>query len=171
MPPAGGWAGAVLTDTGTFRVAPGGTEPDSVDLNPLLEAMLAVRGATAAAIVSSDAEVLASRSLDRSLMERTVEIITSALAAGQALGQLLEADDAQSDQAPELVTLIFGEGPILLRPLPGSQRVLVLALASEQDLGRARLMLRGALGRLAEATLGAGSQDGDLQAGGVPTGE
>lgn len=140
-------------DADTFDTAPDGTEPVNVDLNPLLDAMLEVRGATAAAVVTADAEVLASRSVDRALLERTVEIITSALAAGQALGELLEPDDTAPATAPEQVTLIFGEGPILLRPVPAVKRVLVLALASEHDLGRARLMLRGALGRLAESML------------------
>lgn len=128
----------------------------NVDLNPLLDAMLQIRGATAAAVVTSDGELLASRAVDRALLERTVEIITSALAAGQALGELLEADDAEPGGAPEQVTLIFGEGPILLRPVPAAGRVLVLALGSEQDLGRARLMLRGAVARLAESVLAAG---------------
>lgn len=138
-----------------FDTAQGGGGPGNVDLNPLLDAMLEVRGATAAAVVTSDAEVLASRSVDRALLERTVEIITSALAAGQALGELLETGESELGAGPEQVTLIFGEGPILLRPVPTAKRVLVLALASEHDLGRARLMLRGALGRLAEKVLAA----------------
>ena len=129
------------------------SEPLSADLNPLLDAMLEVRGATAAAVVTSDAELLASRSLDRALLERAVEVITGALAAGRALGELLPAADNGDAEDPEQVTLMFGEGPILLTPVPGTQRVLVLALANEQDLGRARLMLRGALGRLARSVL------------------
>ncbi len=133
--------------------APAGAEPGTLDLNPLLDAMLDVRGATAAAVVTADGEVLASRSVDRALLERTVEIVTSALAAAQALGELLEAGEKDDPATPEQVTLIFGEGPILLRPVPAARRVLVLALESEQDLGRARLMLRGVLGRLAASTL------------------
>ncbi|MFA7459505.1 MAG: roadblock/LC7 domain-containing protein [Trueperaceae bacterium] len=146
-------AGEEHKDASTFDSAAGVGEPSFVDLNPLLDAMLAVRGATAAAIVTQSAEVVASRSLDRSFLERTVEIITSALAAGQALGELLDPSNEDGAGAPDQVTLIFGEGPIILRPVPGVRRVLVLALASEQDLGRARLMLRGSLGRLAESTL------------------
>lgn len=143
-------------DPDGFDTLPDGFEPDAVDLNPLLDAMLEVRGATAAAVVTSDAEVLASRSVDRALLERTVEIITSALAAGQALGELLEPDGSGEGAALEQVTLIFGEGPIVLKPVPAANRVLVLAVASEQDLGRARLMLRGSIGRLAESVLTVG---------------
>ncbi|MFA5594175.1 MAG: hypothetical protein WDA15_02705 [Trueperaceae bacterium] len=142
-------------EVNTEGAAQAGGSPGSVDLNPLLDAMLEVRGATAAAVVTVDAEVLASRSVDRALLERTVEIITSALAAGQALGELLETDESEPGAGPEQVTLIFGEGPILLRPVPAAKRVLVLALASEHDLGRARLMLRGAISRLAESVLAA----------------
>ncbi len=143
-------------DPDGFDTLPDGFEPDAVDLNPLLDAMLEVRGATAAAVVTADAEVLASRSVDRALLERTVEIITSALAAGQALGELLEPDGSGEGAALEQVTLIFGEGPIVLKPVPAANRVLVLAVASEQDLGRARLMLRGSIGRLAESVLTVG---------------
>lgn len=149
-------AGEDRMDPDGFDTLPDGFEPDAVDLNPLLDAMLEVRGATAAAVVTADAEVLASRSVDRALLERTVEIITSALAAGQALGELLEPDGSGEGAALEQVTLIFGEGPILLKPVPAANRVLVLAVASEQDLGRARLMLRGSIGRLAESVLTVG---------------
>lgn len=149
-------AGEDRMDPDGFDTLPDGFEPDAVDLNPLLDAMLEVRGATAAAVVTSDAEVLASRSVDRALLERTVEIITSALAAGQALGELLEPDGSGEGAALEQVTLIFGEGPIVLKPVPAANRVLVLAVASEQDLGRARLMLRGSIGRLAESVLTVG---------------
>ena len=149
-------AGEDRMDPDGFDTLPDGFEPDAVDLNPLLDAMLEVRGATAAAVVTSDAEVLASRSVDRALLERTVEIITSALAAGQALGELLEPDGSGEGAALEQVTLIFGEGPIVLKPVPAANRVLVLAVASEQDLGRARLMLRGSIGRLAESVLTGG---------------
>src|SRR5690554_1717165 len=140
-----------LTNADVGGPAPAGAEPGTIDLNPLLDAMLDVRGATAAAVVTSDGEVLASRSVDRALLERTVEIVTSALAAAQALGDLL--GESEDGSGPEQVTLIFGEGPIVLRPVPAAKRVLVLALEGEQDLGRARLMLRGMLGRLAESTL------------------
>ena len=135
-----------------FLFDSGESEPLSVDLNPLLEAMLEVRGVMAAAVVTADAELLASRSLDRALLERTLEVITGALAAGRALGELLPAADGGTEDS-EQVTLMFGEGPILLTPVPGTERVLVLALANEQDLGLARLMLRGALGRLARSVL------------------
>lgn len=145
-------AGEDKVDPDGFSTLPDGYEPGNVDLNPLLDAMLEVRGATAAAVVTADAEVLASRSVDRALLERTAEIITSALAAGQALGELLEGEGSEAGSL-EQVTLIFGEGPILLKPVPAAKRVLVLALESEHDLGRARLMLRGALGRLAENVL------------------
>jgi len=124
-----------------------------MELERLLDEMLAVRGATAAALVGADGELLASRSLDRALLERTVSIITSALAAGRALGELLaeEADASEAGTSLEQVTLMFGEGPILLSPLPGGERVMVLAVESEHDLGRARLALRGNLRRLAQA--------------------
>lgn len=138
------------TGTGEFWVGP--TKTGGVDLNPLLDEMLTVRGATAAAVVTTDGEVVAGRSVDRALLERTVDIITSALAAGLALGELLDADGTSDETALEQVSLMFGEGPIVLRPLHASQRVLVLALASESDLGRARLALRSRLAKLADAT-------------------
>ncbi len=141
------------TGTGEFWVGP--TRSGGIDLNPLLDEMLTVRGATAAAVVTSDGEVLAGRSVDRALLERTVDIITSALAAGQALGELLDGQGFGDEDALEQVTLMFGEGPIVLKPLHASRRVLVLALASEGDLGRARLALRNQLAKLARRTLSA----------------
>lgn len=122
------------------------------ELDPLLDEMLSVRGATAAALVLADGQVLASRSPDRALLERTVAIITSALAAGQALGELL-GDEQTEDDGFQQVTLIFGEGPIVLMPLHDGAHLMVLALESEHDLGRARLALRGSLKRLADAVL------------------
>lgn len=149
------------------------SEPDTdrvpgagVELQVLLDEMLALRGATAAALVTQEAEVIASRSHDRALLERTVAVITSALAAGQALGELFDVESAASEDSDDgepgerdavnplsQVTMIFGEGPILLTLLPVSSRVMVLALSSERDLGRARLHLKGRLGRLADAAL------------------
>ncbi len=130
----------------------------SPELGALLEEMLALRGATAAAVVGADGEALASRGLDRALLERAVGVITSALATGRALGELLaddQDDEDQSDDGPRQLMLMFEEGPILLTPLPGTERVMVLALESERDLGRARLALRGNLRRLAQAVLSA----------------
>lgn len=121
------------------------------ELDPVLDEMLSVRGATAAALVTADGQVLASRSPDRALLERTAAIITSALAAGQALGELLAG--AQDDDGFQQVTLIFGEGPIVLMPLEDGVHLMVLALESEHDLGRARLALRGSLRRMADAVL------------------
>ena len=133
----------------------------------------------ASAVVTADGEMVASRSHDRGRLERTVGAITSALAAGQALGELLPGDDASeagtvaaddvvagdgvgdSDEASaepstrasaiSSVMLMFEDGPILLTPLANPHHVVVLALASERDLGRARLTLRSFMARLSAA--------------------
>ena len=132
-------------------------------LQALLDELLGVRGTVAAAVVTSDGEMVTSRAHDELRLDRTVSTITSALAAGQALGELLPSE-AESEAgavgntvptsdsgASSSVMLIFDEGPILLTPLANPQRVVVLALEAERDVGRARLALRGLMTRLSDA--------------------
>lgn len=142
---------------------------DGASLEALLDELLVVRGVVAAAVVTADGEMVASRSHDRGRLERTVGAITSALAAGQALGELLPAEDGSSEteasaaggstsasdgaRATSSVILMFEDGPILLTPLANPERVVVLALDAERDLGRARLKLRGLMARLSAAAV------------------
>ena len=62
----------------------------------LLSELLAVRGVRAAALVGVDGEFLSGDSSDKLLLDRMVGTVTSALAAGEALGSLLE-DSADVD--------------------------------------------------------------------------
>ncbi len=130
---------------------------DEAGLGALLDELLEVRGVVAVALVTADGEMVASRSHDRGRLDRTVSSITSALAAGQALGELLpnghEAGDGAAGNVAEgtSVMLMFEDGPILLTPLANPERVVVLALGAERDLGRARLTLRGLMARLSAA--------------------
>lgn len=141
---------------GSAPAAPSAVNP--AELQSVLSEVLSLRGATAAAFVTVDGELLASRSHDRALLEQTVSMITSALAAGTALGELFGAAAAPEGELGEAatpagsfmqITLVFGDGPVLLTLLPGGAHVMVLALDSEGDLGRARLALKGRLGALA----------------------
>lgn len=137
---------------------------DDEGLLALLDELLEVRGVVAAAVVTADAEMVANRSNDELRLERTVASITSALAAGQALGELIPGEDDAADTAADdgatdtdnagaisSVMLMFDEGPILLKPIADAQRVVVLALEGERDLGRARLALRALMARLSAA--------------------
>jgi hypothetical protein len=74
----------------------------SPELQALLSDLLTVRGVSAAALAGVDGELLAGHAKDRAMLERVVGIITSALAAGTALGELFEdhagnLGDARSD--------------------------------------------------------------------------
>lgn len=51
----------------------------------------------------------------------------------------------------QLMVIYEDTGPIVFTPLPGSERVVVVALGSAQDLGRARFQLRSLSGALASA--------------------
>ena len=64
----------------------------SPELQALLSDLLTVRGVAAAALAGVDGELLAGHAKDRAMLERVVGIITSALAAGTALGELFEDD-------------------------------------------------------------------------------
>ncbi|HET8986235.1 MAG TPA: hypothetical protein VFN03_10790, partial [Trueperaceae bacterium] len=51
----------------------------------------------------------------------------------------------------QLMVIYEDSGPIVLTPLPGGERVAVMALTSAHDLGRARFQLRGLTHALATA--------------------
>ena len=125
----------------------------------LLEELMAVRGATVAAVADGGGVVLAARAVDEAALARTTDVVTSALAAAAALTGLLEdgaAGGAGSSAvtAPRQVMVNLDDGPILLVPLTASDHVLVLALASEADIGRARFALKGVLARSAKRSGG-----------------
>lgn len=135
-----------------------------------LAKLLAVKGVEAAALVSTAGELLAGEAKDPAAIERLVSLQTAALAAGQALGELIppaaatpsaadaveeapggraEAPQAASDKG--LLMVIYTEGPVLFAPLPDGESVCVVALTSPQDVGRARFALRGLLPALTAA--------------------
>lgn len=159
-----------------------------------LEKLLAVKGVTAAAIVSSSGELLAGKAADPAVIDRLVMLQTAALAAGRALGELIPppkpavgedpadgtsggsaAGDGSSgegtsgdatprgeasaglgraaEESPQggQLMAIYPEGPVLFVPLPAAASMCVVALASPQDVGRARFALRGLAAALAEA--------------------
>lgn len=151
-----------------------------------LAKLLAVKGVTAAAIVSSGGDLLAGKAADPAAIDRLVTLQTAALAAGRALGELIPppkravgegaagvegvaegqvADEgatadgasgegptaaAESRQGGQLMA-IYPEGPVLFVPLPAADSMCVVALASPQDVGRARFAMRGLAAALAEA--------------------
>lgn len=134
-----------------------------------LEKLLAVKGVTAAAIVSSGGDLLAGKAADPAVIDRLVMLQTAALAAGKALGELIpppkragdEPADGSAEQAADQAAerrvhggqlmAIYPEGPVLFVPLPDVDSMCVVALASPQDVGRARFALRGLVATLAEA--------------------
>ncbi len=131
-----------------------------------LEKLLAVKGVTAAAIVSSGGDLLAGKAADPAVIDRLVMLQTAALAAGKALGELIPppkraAGDEVADDSAERtgdepahggqLMAIYPEGPVLFVPLPDVDSMCVVALASPQDVGRARFALRGLVATLAEA--------------------
>lgn len=63
---------------------------DSAMVSELPRDLLAVRGVLAAAVVGVDGEFLSGEAADKTLLERMVGTVTSALAAGEALAGLLE---------------------------------------------------------------------------------
>lgn len=132
-----------------------------------LARLLAVKGVSAAALVSTSGELIAGEADDPAMIDRLVGLQTSALAAGQALGELipplqkslaeLEAEgDAVTTDAPSApergqLMAIYQDGPVLFAPLPDGESVCVVALVSPQDVGRARFALRSLLPALATA--------------------
>ncbi|MBX3145034.1 MAG: hypothetical protein KF813_14845 [Trueperaceae bacterium] len=129
-----------------------------------LEKLLAVKGVTAAAIVSSGGELVAGRAADPAVIDRLVMLQTAALAAGKALGELIPPAKRAADEDADLADLspqeerpsggqlmaIYPEGPVLFVPLPAVDGMCVVALSSPQDVGRARFALRGLVPTLAE---------------------
>lgn len=127
----------------------------------LLEGLLAVRGATVAAVADGGGEILASRAADDAALQRTTSVVTSALAAATALTGLLAAGSgaaagtggptaSAASSLPRQVMVNLDAGPILLVPLGTSEHVLVLGLASESDVGRARFALKGIVAKAAK---------------------
>lgn len=121
----------------------------------LLEGLLAVRGATVAAVADGGGEILASRAADDAALQRTTSVVTSALAAATALTGLLAAGTggptaSAASSLPRQVMVNLDAGPILLVPLGTSEHVLVLGLASESDVGRARFALKGIVAKAAK---------------------
>lgn len=135
-------------------VANGGS--GSAALRAELSTLLAVRGVAAAAVAGVDGELVAGRAKDREQLDGVVQVITSALAAGTALGELFDAPSSAGDEHQDglgRIMLDFEGGPILIAPLPGGEHVVVMVLEDTQALGRARLAMRGALDRLERAAL------------------
>lgn len=117
----------------------------SGELDELLGELLAVRGATVAALVDGAGDLLASRAHDAVALARAAGLTTTALAAATALGGLLP-DDAP-DGRPSQVMVNLDTGPLLFVPLADTDRVVVVGVQGDADLGRARLAVKGRLRR------------------------
>ncbi len=137
----------------------GRPDPAQPGFDAVLDELLAVRGATVAAVADGGGVVLASRAADEATLRRTTDVVTSALAAATALTGLLEdgaggagAGGQATAPVPKQVMLNLDDGALLLVPLTTSDHVIVLGLASEADIGRARFALKsilaGSAGRL-----------------------
>ncbi len=125
---------------------------DDAALIAVLDELLAVRGATVAALVDGAGDMLAGRSHDEAIMARAAAVMTSALAAATALGELLpvSSDDEAGGSRPKQLMLDLDTGPLLFVPLMTSDRVVVMAVESDADLGRARFAVKNRLARLEE---------------------
>ncbi len=128
-------------------------EPAS-DSARLVETARAVRGVVAAAVVSSQGEVLAAAGDEAALLERMQQAATSALAAAEAFSGLFDeaertapdeggegADEADADGTQHLTVLYQDGPPLLFSPVPG-ERLMVVAVATPADIGRARFQLK-----------------------------
>lgn len=127
------------------------------DVEDLLGELLAVRGATVAAIVDGGGAMVAGRANDPAAMQRAAAVVTTALAAGAALGELLPSGPGDAgDARPRQVMVSQDAGPMLFVPLRASDHVVVVALRGEGDVGRARLAVKTLLPRFAERLGGRG---------------
>lgn len=117
----------------------------------MLEELLKTRGVTVAALVDGSGELLASRATDAVVLERASAVMTSALAAATALGELLpEASDDEAAERPKQVMVSLEGGPLLFVPMASSDRVVVVGVTADADLGRARLAVKARLKRFEE---------------------
>lgn len=90
------------------------------------------------------------------MLERAAKVLTSALAAATALGELVPVEDGVAElERPKQVMLNLDTGPLLFVPLSNSDRVVVVGVASDADLGRARLAVKGLLSRFEKLAAGA----------------
>lgn len=119
------------------------------ELESVLDELLAVRGATVAALVDGAGDMVAGRSHDAAVLEDAASVVTSALAAATALGELLPSsgEDGGSGRPSQLM-LSLDTGPLLFVPLTTSDRVVLMAVGADSDLGRARLALKSRLPQL-----------------------
>ncbi|HEX7039886.1 MAG TPA: hypothetical protein VF202_07245 [Trueperaceae bacterium] len=122
-----------------------------------------VRGVVAAAVVGKGGEVLAAAGEGAALLDRMQRTATNALAAAEAFASLLDAMDAATvhagdegeaaeevgerpadvDLAETHLTVLYQDvNPLLFETLPGGDRLLVVAVESPADIGRARFHLR-----------------------------
>ena len=68
-----------------------------------------------------------------------------------ARGTAAVGDSSSQAGGRQLMVIYEDSGPIVFTPLPGGERVAVVALNSSHDLGRARYQLRGFTSSLANA--------------------
>lgn len=127
---------------------------DRAPLEALLDELLAVRGATVAAVVDEAGDLLLGRSHDPGVMQGAADLMTSALAAATALGELLPPPAEGGGAARSQVMLDLDSGPILFVPLAATGKVVVMAVSGAEDLGRARHAVRSRLARLEKLTWG-----------------
>ena len=134
-------------------------EAAATEPNRLVRAARDVRGVVAAAVVGLDGEVVAAAGDGAALLDRMRRTATNALAAAEAFASLLGAVDgdqtsgdgeagsaeepARADLADSHLTVLYQDvNPLLFETLPGGDRLLVVAVESPADIGRARFHLK-----------------------------
>lgn len=112
-----------------------------------LDQVTAIKGVTAAAVVSEDGYVVEGKSTGTVDLDILGGLIGSTLGASRALGELL--GDGNIRQA----TIEYRDGPVLLVPLTAAAagNAVVIALASIAPLGRVRFQLRRLLPEIGSA--------------------
>lgn len=121
-----------------------------MNLKPLLQQVLEIRGVRSAAVVDGDGLVLEGVSSEGTDLSFLGGAIASCLASSKALAGLL--GEGRMTQ-----TMIeYENGPVLMTPLEsdGKEFIAVLTLEAASALGRVRFQLRKLLPELSQAVLG-----------------
>lgn len=130
--------------------------PDAA-LKTALQRLLQVRGVVSAAVAGADGGLLEGSAVGDAGATSLQELVPTALAASRALGALV-------GEGPVEQSLVeYTEGPVLMAPIGadaegGEGHVLIVRLASVDDLGRVRFQLKRMLPGLARELDGSGRE-------------